>query len=137
MDAPHPGGLGGTYGGNPLACAAALAAIETYETEGLIERAQQLGALMHDRLLAIQRTDPRVGDVRGRGAMVAVEFVDSGGRPDGALAASVARSCIEHGVIVLTCGSAGNVIRLLPPLAIGDDLLHDGLDVLQEALAAA
>ncbi|MEI3868513.1 4-aminobutyrate--2-oxoglutarate transaminase [Microbacterium sp. CCNWLW134] len=135
MDASHLGGLGGTYGGNPIACAAALAAIEAFETERLIDRAREIGGILTERLRAIQATDPRLGDVRGRGAMVAVEFVDPAtGAPDAALTAAVAKACIAEGVIVLTCGTFGNVIRFLPPLAIGDALLNEGLDVLANVL---
>ncbi|WOQ70175.1 4-aminobutyrate--2-oxoglutarate transaminase [Microbacterium limosum] len=138
MDAAHTGGLGGTYGGNPLACVAALAAIDTYEEDGLLERAAEIGALLTSRLTALQERDPRVGDVRGHGAMIAAEFVDPAtGEPDGALTARVARACIAEGVIVLTCGTDGNVIRFLPPLTISDALLNEGLDVLESALAAA
>ncbi|WP_322411486.1 4-aminobutyrate--2-oxoglutarate transaminase [Microbacterium invictum] len=135
MDASHLGGLGGTYGGNPIACAAALAAIEAFETEGLIERAREIGGILTERLRTIQAADPRLGEVRGRGAMVAVEFVDPAtGAPDAALTAAVAKACIAEGVIVLTCGTYGNVIRFLPPLAIGDALLNEGLDVLASVL---
>lgn len=138
MDASHSGGLGGTYGGNPVACAAALAAIDAFENDGLIERAQEVGAILKDRLTALQASDPRLGDVRGHGAMIAAEFVDPAtGEPDAALTASVAKTCISQGVIVLTCGTYGNVIRFLPPLSIPDELLHEGIDVVAEALAAA
>jgi 4-aminobutyrate aminotransferase/(S)-3-amino-2-methylpropionate transaminase len=137
MDASHAGGLGGTYGGNPIACAAALAAIDAYEHEGLVERAREIGAILTARLEALQQADPRVGDVRGRGAMVAAEFVDPAtGAPDAALAAAVAKAAIAEGVILLTCGTYGNVIRFLPPLSIDDDLLGEGLDVLAASLAA-
>jgi 4-aminobutyrate aminotransferase/(S)-3-amino-2-methylpropionate transaminase len=137
MDAPHVGGLGGTYGGNPLACAAALAAIDSFENDGLVERAERIGELLLDRLHRLQASDPRLGDVRGRGAMIAVELVDPlTGEPDPGLTGRVAAHCHAHGVIVLTCGTHGNVIRFLPPLTIGDDLLRDGLDVVAEALAA-
>ncbi|GAA2579107.1 4-aminobutyrate--2-oxoglutarate transaminase [Microbacterium binotii] len=137
MDASHAGGLGGTYGGNPIACAAALAAIDAYEHEGLVERAREIGAILTARLEELQQTDPRVGDVRGRGAMVAVEFVDPAtGAPDAALAAAVAKAAIAEGVILLTCGTYGNVIRFLPPLSIDDRLLSEGLDVLAASLAA-
>lgn len=137
MDASHAGGLGGTYGGNPIACAAALAAIDAYEHEGLVERAREIGAILTSRLEALQQADPRVGDVRGRGAMVAAEFVDPAtGAPDAALAAAVAKAAIAEGVILLTCGTYGNVIRFLPPLSIDDDLLGEGLDVLAASLAA-
>ena len=137
MDASHPGGLGGTYGGNPIACAATLAAIDIFENDGVIERAQEIGALLKDRLTAIQAQDARVGDVRGHGAMIAVEFVNpQTGAPDAALTAAVARACIAQGVIILTCGTFGNIIRFLPPLSIGDALLNEGIDILTAALAA-
>lgn len=137
MDATHTGGLGGTYGGNPIACAAALASIDAFENEGLIERAQQIGELLTARLHELQQKDPRVGDVRGYGAMIAAEFVDPAtGAPDAALTSAVAKAAIAEGVIVLTCGTYGNVIRFLPPLSIGDDLLHEGLDIVASALAA-
>lgn len=138
MDAAHAGGLGGTYGGNPIACAAALAAIDVFENDGMVERAQQIGALLRERLNALAAADSRIGDVRGRGAMTAIEFVDPATKaPDAALAGAVAKACIAEGVIVLTCGTFGNVIRFLPPLSIGDELLNEGLDVVAGALAAA
>ncbi|MRH27770.1 4-aminobutyrate--2-oxoglutarate transaminase [Microbacterium sp. SYP-A9085] len=137
MDAAHAGGLGGTYGGNPVACAAAVAAIEVFENDGLIERARAIGVILQERLHALQAADPRVGEVRGRGAMVAAEFVDpTTGEPDAALTSAIAKQCIAEGVVVLTCGTYGNVIRFLPPLSIGDDLLNEGLDVVASALAA-
>lgn len=136
MDATHTGGLGGTYGGNPIACAAALASIDAFENEGFVERAREIGVLLKDRLHALQQNDPRIGDVRGHGAMIAVEFVDpTTGAPDAALTGAVAKAAIAEGVIVLTCGTYGNVIRFLPPLSIGDDLLNEGLDVVAAALA--
>lgn len=137
MDSTVVSGLGGTYGGNPLACAAALAAIETIEQEGLVQRARDLGALMLTRLREIAAKDPRVGDVRGRGAMVAIELVAPSGAPDAALATTVAQRARAAGVITLTCGTWGNVVRLLPPLSISDALLTEGLDVLAHALATA
>ena len=136
MDAVHAGGLGGTYGGNPLACAAALATIETIEAESMVQRAREVEALVLPRLRSLQAADPRIGDVRGRGAMVAVELVHPGGRePDAALTSAVAAGCHARGVVVLTCGTYGNVLRLLPPLAISDELLTEGLDVLADVLA--
>ncbi|WP_343599489.1 4-aminobutyrate--2-oxoglutarate transaminase [Mycobacterium sp.] len=136
MDAPHVSGLGGTFGGNPLACAAALAAIATIESDGLVERARQIELLMTVRLRALQRADDRVGDVRGRGAMIAVELVKPGtGEPDAALTAAVAKAAHAAGVIVLTAGTFGNVLRFLPPLTISDELLSEGLDVLAGLLA--
>ncbi len=137
MDASHAGGLGGTYGGNPVACAAALATIEVFEEEDLAQRAVAVGDILVRRLTAMQQADPRIGDVRGRGAMVAAEFVDPAtGAPDAALTSAVAKACIAEGVIVLTCGTYGNVIRFLPPLSIPDELLEEGLDVVAASLAA-
>ncbi|GAA5202444.1 4-aminobutyrate--2-oxoglutarate transaminase [Microbacterium jejuense] len=137
MDASHSGGLGGTYGGNPIACAAAVAAMDVFENDGMIERAREIEVILKDRLGALQAADPRVGDVRGHGAMIAAEFVDPAtGEPDAALTAAVAKASIAQGVIVLTCGTYGNVIRFLPPLSITDDLLHEGLDVVAAALSA-
>jgi len=136
MDAAHAGGLGGTYGGNPVACAAAIAALDAFENDGLIERAKEVGEILLGRLATLQASDPRIGDVRGFGAMVAAEFVDPAtGAPDAALAAAVAKTSIAAGVIVLTCGTYGNVIRFLPPLSIDDALLNEGIDVVTEALA--
>ncbi|GAA5089459.1 4-aminobutyrate--2-oxoglutarate transaminase [Microbacterium yannicii] len=138
MDASHAGGLGGTYGGNPVACAAALAAIDVFENDGMLERAREIETILKGRLQQLQAADPRVGDVRGHGAMIAAEFVDPAtGEPDAALTAAVAKASIAQGVIVLTCGTYGNVIRFLPPLSITDDLLHEGLDVVAAALAAS
>ena len=137
VDAVHAGGLGGTFGGNPLACAAALAAIETIRADGLLERATALGAAMTTRLLELQRGDPRIGEVRGRGAMVAIEIVDPAtGAPDAGTTGRVAAACHSDGLLVLTAGTYSNVVRFLPPLVIGDDLLQDGLDVLAKALGA-
>ncbi|WP_406019826.1 4-aminobutyrate--2-oxoglutarate transaminase [Nocardioides sp. NBC_00850] len=135
MDAVHPGGLGGTYGGNPLACAAALAVIETIEAEDLLTRARAIEERLLGRLRDLQASDPRIGDVRGRGAMIAAEFVDPAtGDPDGAVAKAVAAYAHSQGVITLTCGTWGNVIRFLPPLSISDELLDEALDVLTTAL---
>ncbi|HME77469.1 MAG TPA: 4-aminobutyrate--2-oxoglutarate transaminase [Mycobacterium sp.] len=136
MDAPHTSGIGGTFGGNPVVCAAALATIETIEADGLLERARQIERLMKDRLLALQTADDRIGDVRGRGAMIAVEFVKPDtAEPDAALTNALATAAIAAGVIVLTAGTFGNVVRFLPPLTISDDLLSEGLDVLAGLLA--
>ncbi|HZI98612.1 MAG TPA: aminotransferase class III-fold pyridoxal phosphate-dependent enzyme [Actinomycetales bacterium] len=137
MDAVHRGGLGGTYGGNPIACAAALAAIETYERDDLVGAARRIEARMLPRLQSLASRHAAVGDVRGRGAMLAVELVVPGTRePDAALTAAVAARCHAGGVVVLTCGSEGNVLRFLPPLVIGEALLDDALDVLGEAFGA-
>ena len=137
MDASHAGGLGGTYGGNPVACAAAIAAIDAFENDGLLERAREIGGILRARLESLQASDPRIGDVRGHGAMIAAEFVDPETKaPDAALTSAVAKAAIAEGVIVLTCGTYGNVIRFLPPLSISDELLSEGLDVVAAALAA-
>jgi 4-aminobutyrate aminotransferase/(S)-3-amino-2-methylpropionate transaminase len=138
MDAVHPGGLGGTYGGNPIACAAALASIETMRELDLAAAARAIGEIMLPRLRALQGRFPAIGDVRGRGAMIAVELVQPGtDEPDPGLTSAVARACHADGVVVLTAGTYGNVLRFLPPLVIGQDLLTEGLDVLDAAFTAA
>jgi 4-aminobutyrate aminotransferase/(S)-3-amino-2-methylpropionate transaminase len=137
MNATHVGGLGGTYGGNPLACAAALGAIETIVEEDLVGRAAKIQQLMIGRLRDLQSRDDRIGDVRGRGAMIAIELVRPGTtEPDADLAKSIAAHAHSRGVIVLTCGTYGNVIRFLPPLTISDALLEEGLDEVEAGLAA-
>jgi 4-aminobutyrate aminotransferase / (S)-3-amino-2-methylpropionate transaminase / 5-aminovalerate transaminase len=131
----HPGGLGGTYSGNPVACAAALAAIDTMRALDLSTAAKRIGQVIGDRLQSLQKAHPRVGDARGRGAMQAIELVEPGtNNPDPAAASSVAAACHRGGVVILTCGTWSNVIRLLPPLTIDDGLLSEGLEVLTEAL---
>ncbi|WP_144761443.1 4-aminobutyrate--2-oxoglutarate transaminase [Curtobacterium sp. 9128] len=138
MDSPHAGGLGGTYGGNPIACAAALAAIDAFEHDGLVDRAREIERILLDALHTAQRQDPRIGDVRGRGAMIAMELVDPAtGDPDRGLTGRVVRYAFEHGVIALTAGTSGNVVRFLPPLAIDDALLAEGVGVVLEGLASA
>ncbi len=138
MDAVHTGGLGGTFGGNPVACAAALGAITSMRSQDLPAAARRLGAVLSDRLHALAERFPAVGDVRGRGAMMAIELVAPGGHePDAALASRVAAACHAEGVVVLTCGTYGNVLRFLPPLVIPEALLAEGLDVVEKALAAS
>ena len=135
MNAVHAGGLGGTYGGNPVAAAAGLAAIGVMRDEELAARATSIGATIADRLGALADEVPAIAEVRGRGAMMAIELVVPGTlEPDPALAKAVVARCAEQGVITLSCGTYGNVLRLLPPLIIDDGLLDDGLDVLCEAL---
>jgi 4-aminobutyrate aminotransferase / (S)-3-amino-2-methylpropionate transaminase / 5-aminovalerate transaminase len=137
MDAVHSGGLGGTYGGNPVACAAALGAIETMETEDLPGRARRIGEIMVPRLQKLAETYPTIAEVRGRGAMIAIELTKPGTlEPAPATAAAVAAACHKQGLIVLTCGTFGNVLRFLPPLVIGEDLLEEGLDIIENAFAA-
>ncbi|MGA5535202.1 4-aminobutyrate--2-oxoglutarate transaminase [Mycolicibacterium nivoides] len=136
MDAPHAGGLGGTYGGNPIACAAALAVIDTIEREGLLARAVEIEKTMIGRLDAIAAEDSRIGEVRGRGAMIAVELVKAGTtEPDADLAKQVSAAAHAQGLVVLTCGTYGNVLRFLPPLSMPDHLLEEGLDILAAIFA--
>jgi len=137
MDAPHVGGLGGTYGGNPVACAAALGAIRTIEELDLVGRARAIGERMLPALRDMQSRYPVIGDVRGRGAMVAVELVRPGTQePDPASTSAVAAACHREGVLVLTAGTYGNVLRFLPPLVMPDHLLDDALAVLDKAFAS-
>ncbi|MFD5828444.1 4-aminobutyrate--2-oxoglutarate transaminase [Lentzea sp. NPDC060358] len=132
MDAVHAGGLGGTYGGNPVACAAALGAIRTMHDRDLNAAARRIEKTVLGRFGTVAEKTGAIADVRGRGAMLAIEFTER--TPD--VAARVAKTCHEQGVVVLTCGTYGNVIRLLPPLVIPADLLAEGLDVLEGALLA-
>jgi 4-aminobutyrate aminotransferase/(S)-3-amino-2-methylpropionate transaminase len=135
MDAPHISGLGGTYGGNPVACAAALATIDTIEADGLVQRAVHIEQLMKRVLGRMQAEDDRIGDVRGRGAMIAAELVNAGTAvPDPVLTRTLATRAHSAGVIVLTCGTFNNILRFLPPLPISDELLTEGLDVLASIL---
>jgi 4-aminobutyrate aminotransferase/(S)-3-amino-2-methylpropionate transaminase len=137
MDAVHPGGLGGTFGGNPVACAAALGAIETMAKEDLPAAARGIGEIMVPRLRQLARDYPIIGDIRGRGAMIAIELVEPGTLiPDPASTTRVAKACHAAGLVVLTCGTFGNVLRFLPPLVIGEALLSEGLGILEDAFAA-
>jgi 4-aminobutyrate aminotransferase/(S)-3-amino-2-methylpropionate transaminase len=137
MDRVHPGGLGGTYGGNPVACAAALAAIATMEEEGLAGAALRIGEMVGATLSGLRADHPGIGEVRGRGAMMAMELVRPGTlEPDAEAARRIVGECHRAGVVVLSCGSYGNVIRLLPPLVIDEALLADGLEVLAGAVTA-
>jgi 4-aminobutyrate aminotransferase/(S)-3-amino-2-methylpropionate transaminase len=136
MDAPHVGGLGGTYGGNPVACAAALGAIETMREMDLATKARRIEEVMKPRLTQMAEKHEVVGDVRGRGAMLAIELVKPGGKePDPEVTAKLAKSCHQEGLLVLTTGTYGNVMRFLPPMVIGEDLLNEGLDILEQALS--
>ena len=137
MDSVHASGLGGTFGGNPLSCAAALGAIETIEAENLVARAQHIGKILGDSLRALQGKYPIIGEVRGRGAMQAIELVEAGTKnPNTAAMNAVVKYCQSKGVLVLTAGTYSNVIRFLPPLVISDDLLQDALGVLEEGFAS-
>lgn len=137
MDAVHAGGLGGTYAGNPVACAAAVATVAEMRRLTLWEAAARLGVMATDAFAAAQRSVPAIGDVRGLGAMFAVEFVKPGSlEPDAALAARVAAAAYQRGIVVLVCGSYGNVVRLLPPLVIGETLFAEALTDLVDIVTA-
>jgi len=138
MDSVHMSGLGGTYGGSPIACAAALGAIATIEEENLVARANKLGEIMAEALHDMKKKYPIIGDVRGRGAMQAIELVMPGTKdPNSAALASAIKYCQQKGVLILSAGTYGNVIRLLPPLVMPEHLLKEALLILDEALAQA
>jgi 4-aminobutyrate aminotransferase/(S)-3-amino-2-methylpropionate transaminase len=138
MDSVHPGGLGGTYGGSPIACAAALGAIETIEEEKLVDRADQIGKIIAAALADMKKKYPIVGDIRGRGAMQALEFVKPGTtEPNTEAQASIIKYGLQKGVLILSAGTYGNVIRLLPPLVMPEDLLKEALSILDEAISKA
>ncbi|PVZ56977.1 aminotransferase class III-fold pyridoxal phosphate-dependent enzyme [Arthrobacter sp. H-02-3] len=138
MNAPHAGGLGGTYAGNPVACAAALGVFEAFEDGTLLANAVTIEATAREVLQPLVDSTAIIAEFRGRGAMLAVEFADKDTlEPRADLAAQVAAACHRQGVLVLVCGTHGNVIRLLPPLVIGPDLIRDGLGVLRNAIVAA
>ena len=138
MDAPDPGGLGGTYAGNPVACAAALGTIEAFETEGLIEKAAQQGKTVMKRLQAMKAKNRgmAMGEIRGLGAMIAFELVTEhgGNKPDAAGAKALAAKCLERGLLILTCGVFNDTIRLLCPLSAPEKIVEEGLDILEAAL---
>lgn len=137
MNSAHAGGLGGTYAGSPVAARAALATIETYASEGLLERATEIGQIIHDTFADLAQSDSRVGDVRGRGGMMAIEIVKAGTKePDAEFTAKLAAEAFQQGVVILTCGTYGNVIRFLPPLTISDELLREALSVIVDQFKA-
>ncbi len=139
MDSVHVGGLGGTYGGNPVAAAAALAVLDIIERDRLLDRSMRIGQVVMDRFRGIQTTHPQVGDVRGRGAMCAMELVSDPATKEPLSAetmSAITRTALGNGVIVITAGTYGNVLRLLPPLTIEDALLEDALDVLDHAISS-
>jgi 4-aminobutyrate aminotransferase/(S)-3-amino-2-methylpropionate transaminase len=137
MDSVHVSGLGGTYGGNPIACAAALGSIAEMERYHLIDRAKELEQIFRSRLTQMQSQFPAIGDIRGKGAMMAIELIHPDGTPNAELVGKVSKYCHQNGVIVLTAGTYGNVIRFLPPLTISDELLHEGLDVVAAGFKAS
>jgi 4-aminobutyrate aminotransferase/(S)-3-amino-2-methylpropionate transaminase len=138
MDAPLPGGLGGTYGGSPIGCAAALAVLDVMEEEGLVARANEIGDHFVSRVRALQQQYPLViGDVRSAGAMIAMELVRDGdaSQPDPELTKAMVQTAARKGLILLSCGMRGNVIRFLPALTIGDELIDEGMDLVAETIA--
>jgi len=139
MDATAPGGLGGTFGGNPVACAGALAVIDALIEERLPERAERIGRMALERMHHWMERIPAIGDVRGVGAMVAMELVQDhvSREPDAALTTAVLQACHDRGLVILKAGLHDNVIRLLPPLTIADAELERGLDILEESLQAS
>jgi 4-aminobutyrate aminotransferase / (S)-3-amino-2-methylpropionate transaminase / 5-aminovalerate transaminase len=137
MDSVHVAGLGGTYGGNPVACAAALGTLETLEEDNLVERANYLGKILTESLQSLAKKYPIIGEVRGRGLMQAIELVVPGTtEPNSAAMQSVVKYCQSKGVLILTAGTYANVIRFLPPIVITEELLRDALGVLEEAFAS-
>jgi 4-aminobutyrate aminotransferase/(S)-3-amino-2-methylpropionate transaminase len=139
MDAPAVGGLGGTYAGSPIGCAAALAVLDVFEKENLLARSRQLGVHMTARLQAMAAQDKRICDVRGLGAMVAIELCKDGDphQPNADLAKALAAEATRRGLILLTCGTYGNVVRILVPLTASDTIVDEGLDILAASLVAA
>jgi 4-aminobutyrate aminotransferase/(S)-3-amino-2-methylpropionate transaminase len=140
MDAPLPGGLGGTYAGSPIGCAAALAVIDVIREEGLVDRANGIGAKFRDRLTALKAKRPEtIGEIRcNRGAMIAVELVEDGdmAKPAAELTKAVVSAAYENGLVLLSCGVNGNVVRFLPALTISDELIDEGFDILEMCLDA-
>jgi len=139
MDAPNPGGLGGTYAGSPLACAAALAVMDVFEKENLLQRAEDVGQRLTEGLQALAQQHRCVAQVRGLGAMVAMELCQDGNphRPDAALAKALAAHAAQRGLILLTCGTYGNVVRILVPLTASDAVIDEGLAIIGASLQAA
>jgi 4-aminobutyrate aminotransferase/(S)-3-amino-2-methylpropionate transaminase len=136
MDAPLPGGLGGTYAGSPLGCAAGLAVLDVIAGEQLLQRSTHLGELLQARLRALQKRFASIGEVRGLGSMVAMELVRNGSaeQPDAELTRALVQAAARHGLIILSCGIYSNVIRFLAPLTIPEALLNEGLDKLEAAM---
>ncbi len=139
MDAPAPGGLGGTYAGSPVACAAALAVLDVFEKENLLERSRKLGEHLRARLRSMAAQQPCIAEVRGLGAMVAIELCKNGdvNQPDAELTKRIVQQATRRGLVLLSCGTYGNVIRILVPLTAADALVNEGLDILEASLVAA
>ncbi|HBW9847125.1 TPA: aminotransferase class III-fold pyridoxal phosphate-dependent enzyme, partial [Klebsiella pneumoniae] len=139
MDAIAPGGLGGTYAGNPIACAAALAVLQIFEQENLLEKANQLGTTLRQGLLAIAEDHPEIGDVRGLGAMIAIELFEEGdrSRPNARLTADIVARARDKGLILLSCGPYYNVLRILVPLTIEEAQIEQGLKIIADCFSEA
>lgn len=137
MDAAHAGGIGGTYSGNPVACEAALAVFETIEADGLLQRAREIGDILVSELSDIATTTDIIGEIRGRGAMIAIELIsDADKTPNREAVAQIVSYAHKNGLILLTAGTHGNVVRFLPPLSISDELLREGLGIIRDAIAS-
>lgn len=137
MDAPHPGGLGGTYGGNPVACAAGLAVLDVIEEENLLERSNHIGQTIvaHMQKLKTDQANSVIGDIRTLGGMTAFELVDNKGQPSPELTQQVTGKALEKGLVLLSCGIFGNTIRVLVPLTVSDEILKEGLEIIEQCIA--
>ena len=135
MDSVEPGGLGGTYAGNPLACAASLAVIEIIEEERILEKSVRLGDMLQKELKKMAESIPEIGEVRGLGGMVAVEYVKEGDphKPDPDLTKKISMKCLENGLIILSCGVYGNVLRILVPITADLKEIEEGIEILQKS----
>jgi 4-aminobutyrate aminotransferase len=136
MEKWHPGSHGGTYGGNAVACAAAVATIRALQEDGMVENAARLGALLKTELNAVKRRHPAIGDVRGLGLMIGVELVTAAGAPDAALCKRVLAGCRERGMLLLNCGPYDNVVRFIPPLVVDAGQIRQAIGIFEEALQA-
>jgi 4-aminobutyrate aminotransferase/(S)-3-amino-2-methylpropionate transaminase len=134
MDSVHPWGLGGTYGANPLACAAALAVLEVFEEDKMLEKSVALGKKLSDAFLSFKGKYPVVGSIRGMGAMLGLELKNRKGEPASAEAKQLTEVCLKNGLIILTCGTYGNVVRVLVPFVVTDEQLAKGLSLLEKGL---
>jgi 4-aminobutyrate aminotransferase len=135
MEQWHPGSHGGTYGGNAVACAAAVATLRAIQEDGLVDNAARLGTLLKGELLALKGRVPAIGDVRGLGLMIGVELVTAEGAPDAALCKRMLAACRERGLLLLNCGPYDNVVRFIPPLVVGEDQMRQALRIFEEALS--